>query len=302
MTNPLADFYRNKEIYIRLPSQGKWYKSHINLTSNGEVGIKPMTIQDEMLINIPDSLYNGESLFELFKSVVPDITDPYEITLPDSEIIIIASKAATYENKLSLSSTCTHCEKNNVYEINLPSVLKNVAVNNESIEIEIDQLLFKLKPNTLKTVNASSIEIIENERMLRMMSKQEQQDSEMFRQSLAKSTAAGLAVVADLIESITTPDGTEVTEIEHILDYIKNTNSRTVNAIKKEGEKLNRSGIDNEFTFTCPEPECGKEFSNRVEFNPAFFLDPASVEQNRQQRLKDLQESLTNTEKVSENP
>ena len=302
MTNPLADFYRNKEIYIKLPSQGKWYKKPINLTANGEIGIKPMTIQDEMLINIPDSLYNGESLFELFKSICPDISDPYEITLPDSEIIIIASKAATYENKINLSSTCTHCEKSNVYEINLPSVLKNVAVNNESIDIEIDQLVFKIKPNTLKTVNASSIEIVENERMLRMMAREQQTTSEQFRESLARSTAAGLAVVADLIESITTPDGTVVTDIEHILDFIKNTNSKTVNAIKREGEKLNSSGIDKKFTFTCADEECGKEFSNVVEFNPAFFLDPASVEQNRLERLKNLQESLMNTEEVSENP
>jgi hypothetical protein len=68
MKNPLSDYYREKEIYVKLPTQGKWYKNKPNLNKDGEIGVRPMTLKDEMLLKIPDSLYNGESLYEVFKS------------------------------------------------------------------------------------------------------------------------------------------------------------------------------------------------------------------------------------------
>jgi hypothetical protein len=59
MTKTLQDFYRHKEIYIKLPTEGKWYTSQTNLNDQNEIGIKPMSFKDEMLLNIPDSVYNG---------------------------------------------------------------------------------------------------------------------------------------------------------------------------------------------------------------------------------------------------
>jgi len=98
MNNPLDKYYRTKEIYVKLPTQGKWYTDKPNLTEQGEIGILPMTVRDEMLLNIPDALYNGESMFELFKSIAPDIQDPYEICMPDVDVILLGSRAASYDN------------------------------------------------------------------------------------------------------------------------------------------------------------------------------------------------------------
>ena len=104
MNNPLADHFRQKEIYVRLPTQGKWLSNKPRLTEDGEIGIMPMTLQDEILLSIPDSLYNGESLFKLISSIVPDIADPYELSLPDFDVILLASRAATYDKKMSVES------------------------------------------------------------------------------------------------------------------------------------------------------------------------------------------------------
>ena len=65
MYNPLQDYYRNKEIFVRLTTKGNWMEEKPNLTAEHEIGVRPMTIADEMKLNIPDTLYNGEALFDM---------------------------------------------------------------------------------------------------------------------------------------------------------------------------------------------------------------------------------------------
>ena len=49
--NPLEDFYRQKEIYITLPTQGRWLSEEPGLSADGELGVKPLSLNDEMLLN-----------------------------------------------------------------------------------------------------------------------------------------------------------------------------------------------------------------------------------------------------------
>ena len=91
----LEDFYRSKDVYIKLPTQLRYYKHHPKLSSEGELGIMPMSTKDEMLLKVPDTLYNGEALFEIIKSVAPDIKDPYEILLPDMDAGCSLSSSVT---------------------------------------------------------------------------------------------------------------------------------------------------------------------------------------------------------------
>ena len=281
--NPLANFYRNKEIYVKLPTQGKWYSQPPKLTEQGEIGIYPMTVKDEILMNIPDSLYNGESLFELFQSIAPDIADPYEIAMPDVDVILLASRSASYNSTMRVSTKCPHCETPQDYEIDLPTALSNIKINNQSQELEIDGLLISLKPNTLKTVTANRIKTVEIARMISNMDitgviPDDQKDA--YNNSIAVSAAAQIAILADSIESVTLPDGTVVVDIDHISEWISKSNKRVVDTITKTAALMNQNGIDNEFNFACSEQECGKEFKAPIEFNPAFFFSNNYPKQN----------------------
>jgi len=275
MNNPLDKYYRTKEIYVKLPTQGKWYTDKPNLTEQGEIGILPMTVRDEMLLNIPDALYNGESMFELFKSIAPDIQDPYEICMPDVDVILLGSRAASYDNKLDVESKCPHCETYNQHEIELGTILGQVNVIEES-EIEIGELTFVLKPNTLKTVNAGNIQTIENQRLIEMMLRNQNQEEsinqETFKRSLELSTATALAIIADGIHEIKLPNGESVTQLEYIIDYLGKTDNKTVDLLKRAITKQNENGISNDFEFFCSNEECNKNYKAPVEFNPAFFF------------------------------
>lgn len=277
MTNPLENFYRSKEIYVKLPSQGRWYKQKPQLV-NGELGIYPMTTKDEMLLQIPDSLYNGESLFELVKSVAPDIPDPYDVTNADMEVIMLATRAATYNNKYTALATCPKCENDGMYEIDLLNVLAQVDNMDSNIELEIDKLTFILKPPTLKVVNATNLALLENQRMVQMLAQQKEEnvDQEVFQQSLAKATAANLAVLADSIEYIRTPDGQEVSDYAHILEFLSNTNSQMIKKLNTTAQSLQSNTLQNEFTFRCELESCGEEFTSGIEYNPSFFFNDES--------------------------
>jgi len=61
-SNPLQKYFRQPKIYIRLPSNGKyWNPNDIELTESGELPVYAMTAKDELSFKTPDSLINGQS-------------------------------------------------------------------------------------------------------------------------------------------------------------------------------------------------------------------------------------------------
>lgn len=272
MNNPLSDFYREKSIFVKLPTGGKWYKQKPKLTADGEIGVMPMTMKDEMLFKIPDSLYNGESLYEVLKSIVPDIADPYEISMPDVDVILLASRAVSTDTELPIDARCPHCGEITSYSINIPAILSRIKSITSDTEVEIKNLIIKLRPNTLASVTASSMQGVESARLLAAVGTENSDNKNLLQQSLEKATAAGIGVLADSIESIQMPNGTVVTDQEHIIQWVANSDSNTVKTIKKLSMDLNKNGIQNEFPFSCSNQECAKEFVSSVEFNPTFFF------------------------------
>ena len=69
--NPLSKYFRQPAIYTTLPSEGEWYPEGSlkfdNLDAK-ELAIFPMTAKDEMTMNTPDSLMNGQSVVNVIKS------------------------------------------------------------------------------------------------------------------------------------------------------------------------------------------------------------------------------------------
>jgi len=281
--NPLEDFYRQKEIYITLPTQGRWLSEEPNLSADGELGIKPLSLNDEMLLNVPDSLYNGESIFGLIKSIAPDIVDPYELSMPDFDVILLASRAATYDKKMTVESVCPHCESSNPYEIDLPSVLSKVKVIGGESTFEMDGLRFDLKANTVSAFNVYNIKTIEQSQLLRQLGKLENDQKilhdEKYKKSLDTIASANIALIADAVVSITTPDNKTVTDKQQICDFLSNASRQITLRIEKVVKELNANGLDKSFTFVCASEECEKEFTGPIEFNPSFFFSNLSSAQ-----------------------
>ena len=276
MQNPLEDYYRQKEIYVPLPTQGLWYENKPNLTDDGEIGVLPMTLNDEMLLNIPDTLYNGESIFNLMKSIVPDIIDPTEISLPDVDVILLASRAMTYDKKMQVESKCTHCEKFSAYEMSIPDILSQINLIKGGVTIELEKLQIELRPNTLKSMNAYNIKNLTTTQLVTKLSASEgdrkKELSKYYMESLKDITIANIELLSDAIVKVTTPDNKVVTDQANIQQWLANAKKSVLTQIEINSRKLNLNGLPDHYDFTCSHEECGKEFKGIVEFNPSFFF------------------------------
>jgi hypothetical protein len=274
MPSVLSDYYRTKEIYVKLPTQGKWYKNKLHLTDQGEIGVMPLSFKDEMLLQVPDSVYNGESLFEILKSILPDMEDPYEICMPDVDVILLASRIGGNDGKVPVDATCPKCLKLESYEIQILDILSKIQTV-ESIETELKNgLHIVFKPNTLKSVTSNQIKITENARVMRKIQGIEDPHElhAMFKNSLEQSSAANMVILADTIESITTPDNKRITDFAEITEWLSNSDSTTIRQLQKSNRDINKNGINNDFTFVCGNEECNHNFSTPVELNPTFFF------------------------------
>jgi len=274
MPSALTDYYRTKEIFVKLPTQGKWYKQQLRLTDDGEIGVMPLSFKDEMLLQVPDSIYNGESLFEILKSILPDMDDPYEICMPDVDVVLLASRISSNNGNVQVDATCPECVKASSYDLNILDILSQVKTI-ETVETELPNgLRVIFKPNTLKSVTSNQIKITENARMMRKLSDTDDPKMlhDMFRESLEKSTAANMVILADTIESITTPNDEVITDVSEIIEWLSNSNSTVIRQLQKANKSINKNGINNEFKFVCSDEECGHEFKTAVELNPTFFF------------------------------
>ena len=274
MTKTLEDFYRHKEIYIKLPTEGKWYTSQTNLNDQNEIGILPMSFKDEMLLNIPDSVYNGESLFEILKSILPDMENPYEILMPDVDVVLLASRINSNEGEMSVDATCTHCKTQEQYNIKIINILNQIKTIN-TIEIELDNgLIISFKPNSLRSVTTNQIKITEMSSILSTFNKDDDKEKQhqLFSESLEKTAAANLVLIADTIEYVLLPSGDKITDLQAILDWISNSDSNTVKKLQNMSNQINQNGLNKNFKFECSNEQCGKEFTSPVEFNPTFFF------------------------------
>lgn len=96
-SNPLAMFMRQPKIYISLPSGGKyWPVGSLEIPNNNQLAVYSMTARDELLLNIPDALMNGQAVVDVIQNCVPSIKNAWEMPSIDVDVILIAIRLATY--------------------------------------------------------------------------------------------------------------------------------------------------------------------------------------------------------------
>ena len=278
--NPLENYFRTKEIYITLPTEGRYFSDAVNFNSDGELGVMPMNTKDETLLKIPDTLFSGEALYGIIKSVAPDIPDPYELTIPDLDAVLLATRSVTYGGNMPVECVCPHCTHQESYEIDLKNLLVNIKPIPKDVVVEIQGLVVKMKPNTVKVVSTMGIAQIRSNQitmeMAKMTNNEENTDlsayKELFQESIDQIAAAEIAIIADSIESVTTPDGNVITNIEHIIQWLSNTNSNMMERLRKYSKDQNNNGLPDYISFQCSNEECEKTFNAPLDLNPTFFF------------------------------
>lgn len=274
-TNPLAKHFRQPAIYLKLPSQGKYYpQGGIDLSIAGDIPVYPMTVKDELTLKTPDALMNGAGMIEVLRSCCPSIRDPWSIPSVDLDAIFIAIRLASYGSNMDITTSCPHCNTSNEHTINLNSLLENLNTASYSESLTVDGLVVKFKPQLYKDVNKLNISAFEQQKLISNIVSAEIDDEEkkrLFDESFRKITELNVGVIIDSIESIFV-DGTLVSDQAMIKEFLDNCSRQTYQAIKDQIQKLAEKNAVQPIDVTCAEEDCGKSYKTPLEFDTSNFF------------------------------
>lgn len=223
--NPLASYFRQPKIYIRLPSGGEFYPpGSLDISATGEYPVFAMTAKDELMFKTPDALLSGQSTVEVIKSCIPAILDPWKMPTVDIDAVLIAIRVATYGEVMEVETNCPNCNAENSYGVNLVNWLGGLADFKYESQIFVDPLVVHIRPYTYQELTKTSLKTLEQQRVFDVINDEKMSDEEKisrFNDSFVKITSMTVNIIATCISKIESPAGV-VTDQEMILDFINN--------------------------------------------------------------------------------
>ncbi len=283
VANPLAQYYRKPGTYIELPSGGRYYKVAPKMSDTGELAVYPMTAKDELALKNPDSLLNGEALKQVIASVCPDITDVSEIPAPDIDAILVAMRMTSYGDDMELDVThgCEESDgKSQRVTVGLGSVLSTsraipetlgtvtlangVVVQLKPYTLEAQSRLLRVQFNTMRQLQGA--EANENSTI--------EQKADIANRGYDQLVALSQDILAASITVVRLPDGVEVTNFNHIYEWVKNLDRASNERLDEEIKAFGKYGITRTLEVTCD--HCKNKFTTDMLFDPTSFFNVGS--------------------------
>lgn len=275
--NPLAQFFRQPAIYIRLPSKGSgWPEGSLDLPANGELPVYPMTAIDEITYRTPDALFNGEAVVNVVRSCVPNILDPWQMPSTDLDAVLVAIRIASYGHSMDIDTTCPSCETETAFGLDLRTVIDNLKAADYKHPLKAGDLTIVFRPLTYREVTENGAIQFEQQKTLQMLGDQEiAQESkvEQLNKMMRRLIENTVTVISQSISQIRTPDAI-VTDQEQIAEFMNNCDREVFNRIKDFAIKLREDSELKPLKITCPNCQHGYEQSFTLDM--ARFFASAS--------------------------
>lgn len=275
--NPLAQYFRQPKIFIRLPSKGQYYpQGSLDSSSTGEYPVYAMTARDELMFKTPDALLSGQSTVEVIKSCIPAIQDPWQMPSLDVDASLIAIRIATYGENMDVEATCPHCEAENSYEINLVEWLTNISNFNFTSEVPVGEIVIYVRPYSYKELSQTSLKTLEHQRIFQTINDENLSDEEKvdkFSKSFVKLTELTVDIIANCVVKVETPAGSS-TDLAQIKEFIANSPKDVFDKISNHITDMKKHIELPVQNVSCN--ECQKEFDMPVVMDQANFFGQGS--------------------------
>jgi len=277
-SNPLARFFRQPAIYIRLPSDGRgWPAGSIEYPQNGEIPVLPMTAIDEITYRTPDALFNGEAVINVIQSCVPCIRDAWAVPSTDIDSILVGIRIASYGHSLDVASQCPACKTDHDYGLDLRIVIDRLDAADYSAPLVIDQLQFRFRALTYREININSQLQFEQQKTLQLVNDtdniDEQSKIERINTMMKKLIEVTVRAMSQSVTEIHTPDGV-VTNNEHIEEFLNNCDRTTFEQVRDRVISLRERSELKPLNIKCP--SCAHEYQQAFTLDMARFFAPAS--------------------------
>lgn len=277
MTNPLEQFFRSPKLYVKLPTQGKFYPENmVDLTANGEVAVYPMTAIDQIHIRTPDALLNGDAMVKVVGNCVPGVKNPKSLVEPDINTLMVAIRIASSGDKMPFDVKCPKCNSQHSYEVDLNTIIETQNYIQDDASIEIDgKLLIYLRPYNFEQRNLSLLNEIQESQAVSLIQNDTSMDTTTKYTSLGKHVATMAERTYEILaQSITKiiilQTGEQVDNKQFIIEFIKNISKLQADILTNKIKQLNGTGIDPNINLKCE--SCNHEWLQPLEFDPASFF------------------------------
>lgn len=276
-SNPLQQYFRQPAIYIRLPSNGKFYPTGaLTASDNGEYPVLPMTTLDEITYRTPDALFNGQAVVSVIQSCVPNIRDAWKMPSMDIDPVLIAIRIATYGHQLDIATKCPNCSTEADYGVDLRNSLDDIGRPNYDQPMQLNDLELYFKPMTYAQMNANNMMQFEEQKMFQAMGDPNLENSkrlEAMGDALKKITEVTTRALAQNIAMVKTPTA-QVTDPNHITEWLGNCDRNMFSRVRDYIIENKRTGELRPLKLKCT--NCQHEYEQAITLDMTTFFEAAS--------------------------
>jgi len=276
-TNPLAGHFRQPKLYMKLPSGGLFNTDEdLDFPESKEVAVFPMTAKDEILMKNPDALLNGEAVVQVIKSCVPSVLKPQELTNIDVDAILMGIQSATYGDEMEVTAKCKNCEdKELTGTTSIQDSLDQIQPLEEINIAEWEGLKVALRPVKYKSTIEAGLINFQTTRSLQGISElpDDMDKLRIFNETFNRIAVLNFNLIADSIEKIIMQEGEEtieVTDREHIIEFLNNCEASIGKKIEEQSSKISTNGIKKEIQFLCE--DCKEVTESTIVLDPVNFF------------------------------
>jgi hypothetical protein len=281
--NPLKQYFRQAILYVKLPTQGRWYTSDdVTFSSEGEVGVYALTALDDILLNTPDAMLNGQALEKVISNCCPDVKNVKRLMLPDLEAIFVGIKSATNGGKADYDRKCPQCNHENSFELNCQHLLDSTMfINEDDLSINFgNDLIVHVKPYDFEMRQLFTKREFEEERSLRMFDEQNKDVDELTKatllgQSVDRLSQMTFSLVSRSIEKIEmVKEKIIVDNRDHINEWLVGISKAQADMVIESVNRINGIGVPKTIPVLCS--NCNHQWGDTLTFDPSSFFGKRS--------------------------
>jgi hypothetical protein len=275
--NPLQRYFRQPAIYLRLPSDGRFWKDGaLEMPQNRELPVYPMTAVDEITYRTPDALFSGQAVIDVIQSCIPAIKNAWSIPTVDLTAVFVAIRIASYGHNIDVGVTCPSCQNTDDYSLDLRSVIDQLKCPDYNQKVNYGDLEIVFRSMDYEQQNRINVQQFENQRMINLIPESDLEDQEKLNQMaqvMKNITRLTVEALKYSVASIRTPEAV-VSEPEFIDEFLNNCDRQVFDQIRDTAVKLRQETEIRPLQITCQ--GCSHQYEQQINLDTASFFGPAS--------------------------
>jgi hypothetical protein len=270
--NPLRQHFRQPQIYITLPSNGKfWPEGSINIPVSGELPVYSMTAADEILLLTPDALLNGEATVQVIQNCIPGVIDAWNTPSVDLETLLISIRIASVGDQLTIEAQCPGCKQSHQYDVDLKTLLQKFDIDLWTRNLPIGELQFQFAPLSYRDLNQYNLAMFKCRKKIQQIPEIADPDEKehLTNALLTEFNTIDLEFLMDSICCIR-DSKLEVRDRQFIREFIQNCDKKIYSQVRHHVEQLRNSCRLNAVNLSCS--ECNQTFTTEITLDYASFF------------------------------